>query len=148
MNTKTKIAFGCYFTAIIILAAFGITYLLRNEFMPYHAVAAGMPWTDVAPSLKVLILGYMRVIGGAWLAVVVLEMVLLFVPFRQGAAWARWAMTAGGLTVIAGGLYAMISIARDTPAAPPWIPVIGAALLLVLGLILSQGQPGRSDAGA
>jgi hypothetical protein len=148
MNTKIKISFGCYFLAILILAAFGVTYFFRNEFLPYHAIAVGMPWAEVAPSFRVLIIALMRGVGGACLAVVVLELVLLFVPFRQGVAWARWAITTGGLVVSAGALYAMIYVALNKPAKPPWIAVVVAALLLVVGLLFSQEQQERADAGA
>ncbi len=56
MNTKTKIAFGCYFTAIFAQAAAGVVYLSRDAFMPYHAVAVGMSWQEVPASLQLLIL--------------------------------------------------------------------------------------------
>ena len=44
MNTRRKIAFWCYAAAMLILAVFGIIYLFRPEFMPYHSVAIGLPW--------------------------------------------------------------------------------------------------------
>ena len=141
MSTRMKAAFGCHLLATLIVAAFGVTYLFRPEFMPYHAVAVGMPWADVTPSFRVLILALMRVIGGACLAVVVLELILLFVPFRQGVAWARWAIPAGGLVICAGALYGMLYVGLNTSATPPWIAPVVAALLLMAGLLLSLGQP-------
>jgi hypothetical protein len=136
-----KVAFGCHLLATLIVAAFGITYLFRPEFMPYHSVAIGMPWAEVATPVQVLILALMKVIGGACLAVVVLELILLFVPFRQGLIWARWAIPAGGLVISAGALYGMLCVGLNTPATPPWIAPAAAALLLVVGLLLSLGQP-------
>ncbi len=141
MNTRMKIAFGCHLLATLIVAAFGATYLFRPEFMPYHSSAVGMPWADIGPSFQVLILALMRALGGTCLAVVILELILLFVPFRQGVVWARWAIPAGGLVLSAGALYAMFYVGLNTPATPPWIaPVVGAALL-VTGLLFSLGQP-------
>jgi hypothetical protein len=141
MTTRMKIAFGCHLLATLIVAAFGVTYLFRPEFMPYHSVAVGMPWAEVAPSFQVLILGLMRVIGAACLAVVVLQLILLYMPFRQGVVWARWAIPTGGLVICAGGLYGMFYVGLNTSASPPWIGPAAAALLLVAGLLLSLGQP-------
>ena len=140
MNIRIKIAFVCHLLATLIVAGFGVTYLLRPEFMPYHAVAVGMPWVEVPPFFQVLILALMRVIGGACLAVVVMQWILLLAPFRQGVVWARWAIPAGGLIICAGALYGMLYVGLNTPATPPWIAPAAAALLLVLGLVLSLGQ--------
>ena len=85
MSTRMKAAFGCHFIAILILLAFGLAYLVRSEFMPYHAIAAGMRWDELGTGVQVLILGLMRAVGGACLAIAVLELTLLLVPFRQGA---------------------------------------------------------------
>ena len=141
MSTRMKIAFGCHLLATFIVAAFAVTYLFRAEFMPYHSVAVGMPWAEVAPSFQVLILGLMKAVGGTCLAVVVLLLILLFVPFKQGLVWARWAIPAGGLVISAGGLYAMLYVGLNTPATPPWIAPVAGALLLAAGLLLSLGQP-------
>jgi hypothetical protein len=141
MSMRMKIAFVCHLLAMVIVAAFGVTYLLRAEFMPYHSVAVGMPWAEVTPSFQVLILGLMRAVGGICLAVVVLELILLFVPFRQGVVWARWAIPAGGLVISAGALYGMLYVGLNTPATPPWIAPAAIALLVVAGLLLSLGQP-------
>lgn len=132
--------------ALAIVAAFGAVYLFRPEFMPYHAVAVGKPWSAVDPAFQVLILGLMRAVGAACLAVVLLGALVLFVPFRQGAAWARWTVPASGLVICAGGLYAMMLVALNTPATPPWIGPAAAAVLFVAGLLLSLG--GASPAAA
>jgi hypothetical protein len=148
VNTRMKAAFGCHLAAILIVIAFGFTYLFRTEFMPYHAVAVGVPWDQVNLSFQVLILGLMRAVGGACFAVAVLELILLLVPFRQGAVWARWTIPAGGLVMSAAALYAMTYVALHTPATPPWIAPAAGALLLVIGLLLSLGQPSFSLAGS
>ena len=148
MNKRMTAAFACHLVAILIVAAFGFTYLLRAEFMPYHAVAAGMPWDQLSPSLQVLVLGLMKAVGGACLAVVVLELIILFVPFRQGALWARWAIPAGGLVIALSALYAMAYVASRSPATPPWLGPAMGALLLVVGWFLSRGQPAIKPARA
>ena len=137
MNTRRKIAFGCYAAAMLILAVFGIVYLFRPEFMPYHSVAVGLPWTAVDPSFQVLILARMRAVGGACLSLAVVQFVLLLVPFRQGAAWASWTIAVAGLVMCAGSLYAMMLVTLNTPATPPWIGAALGAVLLLVGLVAS-----------
>jgi hypothetical protein len=68
-------------------------------------------------------------------------LVLLFVPFRQGILWARWAIPAGGLVNTAGILYAMLFVGFKTPANPPWIAPLAGAVLLVAGFLFSLEQP-------
>jgi len=137
MSTRMKIAFWCYLLGSLIATTFGIVYLVRPEFMPYHSVAVGMPWAAVEPSFQVLILALMRAVGAACLALAILQWTLLLIPFRQGAAWATWAIASSGLVMCAGSLYAMMLVRLNTPATPPWIgPAVGAALLVV-GLMLS-----------
>jgi hypothetical protein len=137
MSTRMRIAFWCYLLATLTLTAFGIVYLVNPEFMPYHSVAVGMPWAAVAPSFQMLILALMRAVGGACLALAALQWTLLLIPFRQGAAWATWAIAVSGLVMCAGTLYAMMLVAQHTPATPPWIAPAAGLVLLVVGLVLS-----------
>ena len=56
MTTRMKVACACYAVALLGTLGFGVTYVLRPEFMPYHAEAVGLPWTRVAQPYQVLIL--------------------------------------------------------------------------------------------
>jgi hypothetical protein len=132
-----KVAFGCHLVALVMLCGFGATYLFRAEFMPYHAVAVGMPWAKVPVGSQALFLGLMKATGGASLAIAVLISVVLFIPFRSGAVWARWTIPGGGLLFCATTLYAQTHVALHSPATPPMGLVLFAAGLLFLGLLLS-----------
>lgn len=72
MSVRMKIAFVFHMLATILLVCFGVTYLLRTEFMPYHSVAVGMAWEQVLPPFRVLILALMRAFGGCCIGVVIL----------------------------------------------------------------------------
>ena len=148
MSKRMKIAFGCHLLAFLILAGFGFTYLFRSEFMPYHAVALGMPWSEVTPPFQAVIIALMRAVGAACLALVVLELFVLVVPFRRGVVWARWAIPAGGLVISGGALYAMLHLALNTPATPPWMGPAAGGLLVCAGLVLSLGQANSVVIGA
>jgi len=138
MNFKMKLSFVCYLLSIFILAAFGVSYLLRSEFMPYHSVAVGMPWSEVSPSFQILILALMKALGGMCLAVALSEFILLYLPFRQGVVWVRWLIPSVGLISCSATLYAMIYVASNTAASPPIGIVLVAVVLLVSGLIISM----------
>ncbi|NJL45230.1 MAG: hypothetical protein HC922_04710 [Leptolyngbyaceae cyanobacterium SM2_3_12] len=108
MNLYTRLAFGCHLVAALLLSLFGFVYLFRPEFMPYHAVALSRDWDAVERPVQILILALMRVVGGAWLATALAVMILLLIPFRQGAPWARWAIPAAGLVAAVPSLYATL----------------------------------------
>jgi len=60
MSARMKIAFGCYAAAYLLCAAFAVIYLLRPQFMPYHAVALGVRWEELGRPFQIVILGLMR----------------------------------------------------------------------------------------
>lgn len=124
------------------LAALGGVYLLRPEFMSYHAEAVGQPWSDVQPAFQVLILALMRTIGGAFLALALATVVIATKPFREGQAWATWLLPSVGLLAVGGSLMATTSVARKTPGNPPVAVVVGSGVLLLVCFGLSLlGEP-------
>ena len=137
MNSKMKIAFGCYFLSGLVSMGFGMVYLFRTEFMPYHSVAVGMSWAEVPPNFQVLILALMKAVGGTSITLALVLFAVLFMPFRQGARWAIVSIPLIGLFQSAAMLYAMSQVALHTSARPPiWVTGTGMALLL-LAFILS-----------
>lgn len=137
MGTRMRIAFGCYLAAIAGLGAWGFVYLLRGDFMPYHAVATGLPWAQVPPAFQVLVLTLYKLVGGAWIVVALALLVLLFWPFRQGARWARRAVPALLVLQGVGVMNAMAYITLHSPATPPWAFTIAVLGLTAAGFVLS-----------
>jgi hypothetical protein len=119
------------------MVAFGLTYLFRKQFMPYHGVALGKSWVEVPKELQTLILALMRAVAGGTLAVAALALIVLLIPFRAGVVWAFWAVPASGMILSAGSLYAMRLVAANTPGQPPFKPVLVAIALSIIGLVLS-----------
>ena len=119
MSWRLKVAFSCYLLDLLLLTVFALMYLLRSEFMPYHADAVGQSWAEVGPAFQILISALMKVTGGGWLATAIAIGVLLFIPFRKGMRWAYWAIPAIGLPISLSSLYATIYVAHNTPASPP-----------------------------
>jgi hypothetical protein len=134
---RMKVAFACYAAALLGTLAFGVTYFLRAEFMPYHAQAVAMPWADVPAPFRVLILGLMKAAGAAWLALSLALAILLAIPFRRGAPWSKWTIAAVGLVNSVGALYATLQVQFKTPAQAPWKAAAAIAALNIVGLVLS-----------
>lgn len=152
MTTRMKVALGCYAAAVLGTVAFGITYVLRPEFMPYHAQAVAMRWADVPPGFRILVLGLMKAAGAAWLALSLALAILLAIPFRQGARWSKWTIPAVGLVNSVGALYATLQVQFHTPAQAPWKVAAAIAALNVAGFVLSLDDSNapkisRRDAG-
>lgn len=71
--------------------------------------------------------------------------ILLFIPFRRGETWSRWAITALGLVSLAPALYYTLRLNLSTGASTPWIPSLFLIVFLVLGFLLSNdiGKPNK-----
>jgi hypothetical protein len=137
MSGNLKAAFVCYLLTLPIPIIFGLIFLFRQEFMPYHAVAVGQSWSEVDPAFRIIILALMRATGGGMLVTACAIGILLFKAFRQGIRWAYWAIPVIGLISTLPKLYATIYVTLNTPASPPWMAAALVTILLVLGFILS-----------
>ena len=132
MNIRMKIAFWRHFFAGLLLVGFGVVYLFRGEFMPFHAIAIDMPWPEVPPGFQAIILALMKALGGAHIVLALAVYAMLFGPFRQGVRWALLTIPLLGLLSIAVTFYAMTHLTVHTSAIPPfWAPTLGAALTLI-----------------
>jgi hypothetical protein len=146
VSTRNKIAFWCYVVALVGPGVFGVMFLLRSDFMPYHADAVGMPWSEVSAPFQILIMALLKLAGGSWITVAVAEFVLLLIPFRQGARWALWAVPSLALLHYAGVCNAMAHVTLNTTATPPWGATIASIAFVLLGAALSIPGQTRSRA--
>jgi hypothetical protein len=147
MTTTRRVAMVGYVINSVFLAVSGVVYLLRPEFMPYHAEAVGQSWAEVEPAFQILILALMRVVGGAFLASALASVVIAIKPFREGQAWATWVLPATGLMVVGATLLATTSVARNTPGNPPVAKFLGAGVLVGLCFALSLLGRASKDSG-
>lgn len=127
----------CYALAVLVAMAFGVVYLTRSRFMPYHSDALQLSWDELDSQLQALLLALMRAVGGGWLAVSLSVAFLLVFPFRAGETWARYAIPLVGLAAALPTLYATLHVRSRTPASPPVNLVVVAILLLIVGFIIS-----------
>lgn len=137
MHWKMKVSFFCHLIASFFLITFGLIYLFRSEFMPYHAVAVGKSWTEVDPAFQILFLALMKVTGGGFLASATAIIIMLFKAFRKGKRWSFWAIPVTGLIVSLSSLYVTLYVALNTPASPPWIAAAIGLVSFTAGLAFS-----------
>lgn len=138
MRARETTAFLCFLVAGVLGGAMGLIYLFSPKFMPYHAAAIGTSWEELAPSYQVLFLALLRAVGGGFLASAIACFILLFIPYRAKAAWARWALLVVGLTVTVPALYATLIVKWGTSASPPWYAATLGIVLIVAGFLLSK----------
>jgi hypothetical protein len=117
--------------------AFGVRYMRREAFLPYHAAVAGKSWTELDHGVQVVILGMLKIIGGGF---VTLGVTLLWLSFalHEGARWAPWAI----LTISAAALGPMLYVATKLrtfrpDAQTPVRPTLVMIILIVFGVGLS-----------
>jgi hypothetical protein len=137
MTPRLRLAFWTYLLLTLAGAAWGIGFLLRGEFTSYHGAAAGVPWAEVPGNFQVVILALTKLAGGLWVAFALCILVLLFVPFRQGARWAVWAVPLLMLAHYLAPMPAMIHLTTHTSATPPWALTLGCIVVTLLALAIS-----------
>lgn len=140
MTIRDRVAVGCYLLPALTLLAFGIRYLTASEFMPYHADALGREWGDLSPHEQGVMLAALRGGGGGFVIGGAAILLLLAIPFRRGERWAHQAVP--GLVLLCGlsALFTSATLARLTPASPPWELTLVVIFLAGLGFVLSPGR--------
>ena len=139
MENKTVkiICIIIYCIAAITGFVFAIMYLFRVEFMPYHEVAIGRPWTEISEEYRVLILALMRVSGGGYVASSVGILLLLFIPLRNGKYWPYLGIPAIGLSALIPTLIATLYVKEHSSAIPPYLLAFALIILLITTIILA-----------
>ena len=137
MTTRMKIAFCCYGLLLVAVTGWGLNFLLRSEFTDYHSVAVGMPWSEVPPNLQILILACLKLAGGLWIAFSLATLLILLLPFRQGAGWALWAVPLLFIVQFLAPVPAMTLVIMNTPATPPWVATVFGIAVALFALVIS-----------
>ena len=123
----------CYGAIALVSLIFGIIYLTRRQFMPYHSLALEKPWSEVEPNTQTLILALMRVTGGGFMTTAIAISVLLYFPFAEGEQWAAYSLFLICFCTSAGSGYATYLVRRHTPGNPPFKLSIMTIALSIIG---------------
>jgi hypothetical protein len=137
MSNRFRLVFGCYAGVGVALAVVGAVYAASPRPMPYHLEVLGTPWSELDPRARALLLALLHGAGAGALAAATAVWILLLVPFRRGEPWARWAIPAVALWVVAPAAGLAWSLHEATGASTPWAAPLAATALLVAGLVLA-----------
>jgi len=137
MSTLFLISFISYGCVALLSILFGLVYLTRNQFMPYHAEALGLSWSELAEKMQVLVLALMRAAGGGFLATGLAISLLLVFPFRVGDTWSIYTIPGISLCTSIGTLYATLLVKTKTPGTPPVAISFLALALTMIGFVFS-----------
>jgi len=137
MSIKTKISFYCYLLLAILCAGMSSFYILTSRILPYHEEVLGVSWDALQPGFQLLLISFVKGGGALALASTIALLIMLFIPFRRGERWARWAIPAFQLPSLIALNYAPINIAIKTSAHPPLIIFFIGDLLFLAGFIFS-----------
>ena len=122
--------------AVIGLSLFltGCVYLLRDEFMPYHAEAIQTEWGALGPNLQALLLGLIKGLGsGAFVSgLVILVMVGVSLKGIPRSFVLLLPITAIGYSGLL--CYATYTVYSNTPGNPP----LGLTVALVVASIIAS----------
>jgi hypothetical protein len=137
MTTRMKFAYWTYLLLMVAGAAWGVGFLLRSEFTPYHGAAVGMPWAQVPPNTQVALLALTKLAGGLWVAFALCIFAILWFAFRQGARWAVWAVPVLMLLQYLAPMPAMVHLTVNTPSSPPWALTLACIAATLVALAVS-----------
>ena len=116
---------------------FGVRYMRREEYLPYHADVAGKSWKELDPGVQAIILGMLKIIGGGFATLGVTLLWLCF-ALHEGARWAPWAILTVSAVALAPMLYVATKLRAFRPEAQtPVGPTAAMMVLIVVGVGLS-----------
>lgn len=136
MTNMIAVSGVCYGVAALFLVVFGVIYMVRSQFMPYHRQAAGIDWHMLDARLQMLLLALMRVAGGGMFSIGVSIILLLF-PFFAGNTYPRYIIPVMGLITGIVTLYVTFIVRKKTGAATPVATSFFCVGLFIGGLVFS-----------
>jgi len=128
-------------TAVLLVAfggiLFGVRYMRREEYLPYHADVAGKSWNELDPGVQAIILGMLKIIGAGFATLGVTLLWLCF-ALHEGARWAPWAILTISAVALGPMLYVATKLRAFRPEAQtPVRPTVAMMVLIVVGVGLS-----------
>lgn len=121
-----------YFVALF-ATGFGLMYLLRGSFMPYHSEAVSLPWEMVEEKFRFLILALMRAASGGYLVGAAVILGLQYKFDKTGQKWIPPLILVCGSIVALTSFYATMIVRLNSPGKPPTVMSLVLLALIVVG---------------
>jgi len=135
---KNLIGNLCTYVAAGLLLSYGLVYLFRNSFMPYHSDAVSLKWEEVNEATRFLILALMRATAGGFIS---LSFTIIFLQYKlstQRVSWIPVLILIIGTISMLCSAYATILVSEHTPGHPPLVVAIVGELILIVGFIFNR----------
>ncbi|MCP4137095.1 MAG: hypothetical protein GY754_39365 [bacterium] len=139
MKTTNKIAFVLFLIIAILEAVIGVRYLIASEPMPYHMMAMGDAWSTTEPIVQFMYIMLEKGSGLGSLMTFLAVVFLLFIPFRRGENWSRWALMVLPLIHNLFVVWIIITVMHKTEAKPPLNLASLGIILSIIAFFLSSG---------
>ena len=122
----------------LMLLGFGVTYFIRDSFMPYHSDAVNQEWSSIEESTRYLILALMRAVSGGFFVSFVAIVVLQFKFRKHKLAWIANIIFVIGTLIATIIIYATYVVRLNTDGDPPTtLAYVGFALFFI-GFVLNR----------
>ena len=137
MPTLRIIAFILYSLSLLSGLIYGVVYLMRDRFMPYHRAALGRAWEELDLPTRTLLLALMKTTGGGVLGCAIAGTFVLAGPFIAGERWANWALLATIFCSFLTAVYATFLVHAKTGASTPRLPALAVLVMGAVAFIFS-----------
>jgi hypothetical protein len=136
MIGKTGSILNYLFAALSL--TFGIIYLLKPSFMPYHSVALSQTWNEVDQNTRILILALMRAVSGGFIVSAISIIFLQYKFSKDKLSWIPLLIVIIGIIIESTTIYATLLVRLNTPGKPPVSLAILGLILLAAGYFFNQ----------
>jgi hypothetical protein len=137
MNTRMKIALGCYSVYFLVYSVIGVVYFFSTKIMPYHETVLGTSWEQVVPRFQILFLSSLNLIGVLTFCTCLAGFILLLIPFRKGEIWVKWTIPVMCLPTAFFSTYLTLIFHSNYMASTPWLLLLIIDFIFIVGFLLS-----------
>lgn len=146
MSLRNGIALTCIAIPAVAMIVVGVTYFTASEIMPYHKEFLEVPWSELPPNVRAMLVGFLHIMGANQLTVGLALVLLVVIPLRRGDSWARWAILAVGLPLFSFTTLVATRISLSSGARTPWQLAVVLLVLFLVGIALVNPKPATQRA--
>lgn len=137
MSVKIRIAFYIYFVLCMVVVVIGIVDLSIPTIMPYHMEILGVDWGELDDGVRLLLRNFFIMSGASFLVSGITALIILFIPFRKGETWARFALPFPLFLFNIFELVLGIRVSLKTGVATPWPAGVVTMVMLLTAVLLT-----------
>lgn len=129
---------GLYLVVGVISLVMAVKNLQATTFLPFHEEIAGKPWSEIDDSIRTLIISLLRLVGLGFLTTAILMIVWPVADYLNPSAFNE-VLIPGVALIFCGGLFVVnYTLFKKTKAHTPWQGSLIAAVIIVIGMVLSR----------